>query len=453
MSMPNVAGETHSPYELTLARWISFLGAVLYPLWGYFCLALIPQAHEQLWQRWAIGAFCFVVWALSFASAAVAARLPQLVYVIYALITGHYLYIVHDNAFSPMYVIGTFIAVGAINACFQRLRPFAIYSLAVLVGTLAITLATPNAHQLGLFLMLGLLTSQILMYVSLNMRLQVLSNLQAARSELAKERAELEQVNAELRQAGRYKDEFLAVVSHELRTPLNAVLGFGSALQDGVVGDMSDAQHGYLDKILSAAESQLELVSELLDLSRIQAGKFSLEVRPMAFQDEVQRVLANLAPAAERAGLALMDQVPAELPELMADPQRVDQVLSNLVSNAIKFSSPGGRVIVRARVVGEALWGEVADTGPGISKTDQLKLFKPFSQLDSSSTRRAGGAGLGLSICKALVEAHGGQIELESEPGHGCVFRFSLPLRGPASEPLEKQIPASDELPGSRSER
>jgi PAS domain S-box-containing protein len=234
-----------------------------------------------------------------------------------------------------------------------------------------------------------------------------------------------------LRQADQLKDQFLSILSHELRTPINAIMGFGSILDDGLAGALSPTQHEYLRKMLGGADVLLALVNDLLDMSRIQAGQFSLSPAPMRFDDLAEEVLTSLTPLAEQRRHRVQLALPEDLPTLVGDRQRLAQVLVNLVGNAIKFTPAEGVIWLRARTEGPMLHVEVADTGPGIAKEDLPKLFHRFTQLDMSATRKAGGTGLGLSISKALVEAHGGRIGVESEPGRGATFWFDVPLAGP----------------------
>ena len=243
---------------------------------------------------------------------------------------------------------------------------------------------------------------------------------------IEKERLQHERIEV-LEQSDRMKDQFLSILSHELRTPINAIMGFGSILEDGVAGPLSPDQRRYTSRILGGAEALLALINDLLDMSRLQAGKFALEPRAVDPAAVAREAVANLAALAERKAQALELAIDGPLGTIQADPQRVTQVIVNLVGNAIKFTPDGGRIALRAAVAPGAVRFEVRDSGPGIARTDVGRLFKPFSQLDSSNTRTANGTGLGLSICKALVEAHGGAIGVESEPGRGSTFWFTLP--------------------------
>jgi PAS domain S-box-containing protein len=241
-----------------------------------------------------------------------------------------------------------------------------------------------------------------------------------------KGRAQRERM-ASLEETDKLKDQFLSILSHELRTPINAIMGFGSILDDELQGPLTEAQHRSLKKMLGGAETLLSLVNDLLDMSRIQAGKFTLEPQPMHFPTVASEVLANLRPLAEQKQLTLTSAL-GDVGPMVADPQRIGQVLLNLVNNAIKFTPNGGAITVRAKAENGQLYCEVVDTGVGIAPADQPRLFKRFSQLDNSNTRAAKGTGLGLSISQALVEAHGGRIAVESQLGQGATFWFTLPL-------------------------
>jgi PAS domain S-box-containing protein len=251
-------------------------------------------------------------------------------------------------------------------------------------------------------------------------RLRLLGQEQAARAEAMA-----------LRRSDELKDRFLSIVSHELRTPLNAITGFGSVLDDEVAGPLSPEQHAYLRKMLQGADTLLALVNDLLDMSRMQAGQFQLRPSSTRLASVIEEVLGALSPLADQRHQRLLREIPGPLPVIVADEQRVRQVLVNLAGNAIKFSPDGGVITLGARDEGDRLRVTISDTGPGIRPEDLPRLFRRFSQLDDSTTRTQGGTGLGLSIAKALVEAHGGEIGVESEPGHGSTFWFTLPVKPP----------------------
>lgn len=234
----------------------------------------------------------------------------------------------------------------------------------------------------------------------------------------------------ELKQADRMKNEFLGVISHELRTPLNGIMGFISVLEDGLAGPMPQVQQAYLGKATQSAERLLGLVDNLLDMSRIQAGRFSVDARPAQFATILKGVLAKMAAATPPR--TVISQVQAGLPIVLADEARVAQVLDILIGNAFKFSADAGTITVRASAEAGFLRCEVEDAGIGIAHGDLSKLFAIFSQVDMSSTRLQGGAGLSLALAKSLVEAHGGLSGVDSQEGRGSTFWFTLPLAAPS---------------------
>jgi len=262
--------------------------------------------------------------------------------------------------------------------------------------------------------------------------------------------------------ASQAKSEFLANMSHELRTPLNSILGFTELLQQQIHGPLTAKQARYVDNIHKSGKHLLTLINDLLDLSKVEAGRLELYLEPFDLQELLEAILADIQPQASAKGLHLQLHVDAPLPPLTADPVRVKQILYNLLSNAIKFTPKGGRVRVTAhRVSGESRGaGEegaeeqrnfhpsppapqqfveisVQDTGIGIKREDLSRLFQPFTQLEPVLTKRYQGTGLGLTLTKRLVELHGGEIQAESEgEGKGSTFIVRLPL-----DPREKNLP------------
>jgi signal transduction histidine kinase len=255
---------------------------------------------------------------------------------------------------------------------------------------------------------------------------RILGTLALIKEMTERQRQQAEQIAA-LKHADVLKEQFLGVISHELRTPLHVLLGYLSLLQNELAGPLSAKQHEALATMRQTTHVLTRLVSDLLDMSQIQAGAFSLDPQPLELMTLVAEVLEGIAPMATSKRLALHTALPAEPPAVLADHRRIAQVLLNLLTNAVKFTPEGGRVDLRMRVADGALRCEVADTGPGIGAEDLPRLFQRFSPLDMKSTRRAGGAGLGLSIAKGIIEAHGGQIGVESAPGAGSTFWFTLP--------------------------
>jgi signal transduction histidine kinase len=250
---------------------------------------------------------------------------------------------------------------------------------------------------------------------------------QQIEAEVARRTEELQTANTELARLSLVKDEFLSVVSHELRTPIHYVKGFAGLLGTEANGPLNADQRQYTESIVLASRRMLALVDDLLDSATIQAGQLRLRFEATDFTELAHEVIASIEPLARTQFLEL--EVDIQCQELIdLDRQRVGQVLTNLLANAIKFTAPGGRVALRAHCAGESLVTEVIDNGIGIAPTDLPQLFMRFSQLDMGVRRKAGGTGLGLSISKALVEGHGGVIEVESQPGRGSTFRFTLPL-------------------------
>lgn len=237
----------------------------------------------------------------------------------------------------------------------------------------------------------------------------------------------LEVANKRLVEADRVKDEFLSIVSHELRTPISVIVAFGGMLQDGLMGPLTPEQQDSLRTMLAGADTLAMLVNDLLDMSRLQAGKLAIAPREVNLAEIAGEVVANLQPLADAKGVVLQQEVPEGLPLIWVDEQRLMQVLVNLVNNGIKFTDAGGTIAVRARLNGASVRCSVVDTGIGIARDDLQKLFLPFSQVGMAS-RKAGGTGLGLSITKALVEAHGGRIGVESAVGKGSTFWFTMPV-------------------------
>ena len=243
-----------------------------------------------------------------------------------------------------------------------------------------------------------------------------------------------EQALEEMREADRLKTQFLANMSHELRTPLNSIIGFSRVILKGIDGPVNDTQSQDLEAIHHAGLHLLGLINDILDLSKIEAGKMELTFGDADLGEIVRGVMSTAAGLVKDKPIELMSQVPESLPLLQADSIRVRQILLNLVSNAAKFTDQG-QIEVSAALMDDVDPPEVllsvADTGPGIAPADQAKLFEPFSQVDASPTRKTGGTGLGLSICRHLVELHGGTIWVESQPGKGSAFFFTLPLQPP----------------------
>jgi signal transduction histidine kinase len=239
---------------------------------------------------------------------------------------------------------------------------------------------------------------------------------------------EIEEKSRELAEASKHKSQFLANMSHELRTPLNAILGYAELMLDSIYGEPSEKMRAVLERLQANGRHLLGLINDVLDLSKIEAGQLTLSLDDYSLSDVVHGVVSAVEPLAAEKRLAFKAEVAPDLPIGRGDGRRLSQVLLNLVGNAIKFTDKG-EVAVRASATNGAFTVAVCDTGPGIPVADQVKIFEEFQQADSSITRKKGGTGLGLSIAKRIIEMHGGRIWVESEPGKGSTFYFTLPVR------------------------
>lgn len=227
------------------------------------------------------------------------------------------------------------------------------------------------------------------------------------------------------------KTEFISVVSHELRTPLTPIKGYIDLILEGDAGELTDEQRDYLKIVESNTDRLVALVNDLLDISRIEAGKIDLEIKPAAMEDAIQEVVSFHRKQIESRGLSLSVSLPPKLPWVKADKSRMIQVLNNLISNAYKYTPSGGAISISAMPDGEYLEVTVADTGVGISKEDMKKLFTKFFRAKNPATRDTSGTGLGLAITKSIVQKHEGEIWVESQPGKGSAFHFTIPLADP----------------------
>ena len=241
-----------------------------------------------------------------------------------------------------------------------------------------------------------------------------------------------QQAVMEMREIDRLKSQFLANMSHELRTPLNSIIGFSRVIIKGIDGPVTELQHEDLTAIYNSGQHLLALINDILDLAKIEAGKMELAFDEVNISDVVSSVLSTMSGLVKDRPIEMKRIIEPNLPSVRADAIRIRQVLMNLISNASKFTDEGDIVVEVGLTPGPTGRNEVivsvTDTGPGISKPDQEKLFQAFSQVDDSPTRKTGGTGLGLSICQQLVTMHGGKIWVNSEIGMGSTFSFTIPL-------------------------
>jgi signal transduction histidine kinase len=238
---------------------------------------------------------------------------------------------------------------------------------------------------------------------------------------------QLERLYGELETASRHKSDFLATMSHELRTPLNAIIGFSEVLHEQMFGELNERQLAYVDDVLEAGRHLLSLINDVLDLAKIEAGRMELELSSVAIPEILRSAVSMLSERASGGGIALALSTEPEEITITADERRVRQIVFNLVSNAVKFTPSGGRVDISALAEDGRVEIAVTDTGPGIRPEELERIFEEFEQ--ATAGKKAEGTGLGLPLSRKLVELHGGRLWVESEPGKGSTFRFTLPTR------------------------
>ncbi len=241
---------------------------------------------------------------------------------------------------------------------------------------------------------------------------------------------ELVEAKARAEAADRVKSAFLATMSHELRTPLNSILGFSGILEQGLAGPMNPEQSKQIGMIRTSAKHLLDLINDVLDISKIEAGELKVNPSLFSLPDLLESALATIRPLADRKGLTLRAEVDPNLGEISSDPRRVEQILINLLGNAVKFTEQGGITLVAGLEPGPWVSLAVRDSGIGIAPGDLQELFQPFRQVDSRISRQHEGTGLGLAICRRLAGLLGGEVRAESEMGVGSTFTLMLPIEG-----------------------
>jgi signal transduction histidine kinase len=244
---------------------------------------------------------------------------------------------------------------------------------------------------------------------------------------LAQANEELSKANEELKSLDRMKDEFLSNVSHEFKTPLTSIKGYSQLILDGTLGDINDQQKKAIDTVIRNSDRLRRLVDSLLYLSRTQVGRMSYYFEKVQLEEVINNCIHDQLPQAKNNGVILRTEI-EDISPVRADKDKLTDVLTNLIDNALKFTPKGGHIIVAARKVPSGVHIEVKDTGIGIPVDQIPHLFQRFYQVDSSTSRRYGGTGLGLHISKTIVEAHKGKIWIESEEGKGTTVHVELPI-------------------------
>jgi len=238
---------------------------------------------------------------------------------------------------------------------------------------------------------------------------------------------EIEDKSRQIEVASQHKSEFLANMSHELRTPLNAIIGFSEVLSERMFGDLNEKQDEYLKDIYASGTHLLSLINDILDLSKIEAGRMELELSDFHLPTALDSALTLVRERAGRRAIALHTNIDRQLGEIRADERKIRQVVLNLLSNAIKFTPEGGRIEVRAEPRGGLVEVSVSDTGVGIAAEDQEAVFEEFRQVGTAA-KKVEGTGLGLTLCRKFVELHGGRIWVKSQVGEGSTFTFAIPV-------------------------
>ena len=255
----------------------------------------------------------------------------------------------------------------------------------------------------------------------------------AAQSAIAIQNArlfsELEDKSRELEAASRHKSEFLANMSHELRTPLNAIIGFSEVLGERMFGELNDKQAEYIQDIQSSGRHLLALINDILDLSKVEAGRMELELSRFDLPAAIGGAVILVRERATRHGLALDVSVDDQLGQFVGDERKIRQVLLNLLSNAVKFTPEGGRIAIRAAPADGGVEISVSDTGIGIAPEDQEAIFQEFRQVGTDYARKREGTGLGLALARRFIDLHGGRLWVKSRLGEGSTFTFTLPVR------------------------
>src|SRR5687768_16799602 len=240
---------------------------------------------------------------------------------------------------------------------------------------------------------------------------------------------EIEDKSRQIEAANRHKSEFLANMSHELRTPLNAIIGFSEVLGERLFGDLNEKQAEYTEDILSSGRHLLSLINEILDLSKVEAGRMELELTSFDMPLAIENARTFVRERATKHGIKLDVKIDERLGDYFGDERKIKQILLNLLSNAVKFTPEGGQISINARHLNESVQISVSDTGIGISPEDQARIFEEFRQVGGDHAHKSEGTGLGLTLAKKFVELHGGTIWVESEVGKGSTFTFTLPAR------------------------
>jgi signal transduction histidine kinase len=432
-------GYNPTPYFYGIALGIGFAGLTLFALVSHYA---------GRWQRWY--ALPAVIFGLVYYLAMIPLLFQGLLYSDITLTdTGRLLY-----TFRPLGYLTFFISyayyVGSMVILWRYRKTRARFLLTggILIALGVLTSLTPLS-QYSIAITTAGLASVLFARAILNENLfnpmaRLNEELATANQQLSSLAEELRVANIQLTEVSRLKSHFLANMSHELRTPLNSIIGYTEMLNEGIYGPLTDKQRDRLDRVTRNGQHLLQLINDILDLSKIEAGRMELAVEPVSLHDVLNECMGTFEPLAQKKTLELAREIPDELPLILVDRGRMVQVLMNLISNAVKFTQQGA-VTVRVRPItmsqvlafpiqlhtgksGPWVLVTVEDTGVGIAPEDQQIIFDEFRQADDSPTRQYEGTGLGLSITRRLVEMMGGYIWLTSLEGQGSTFHVLVPL-------------------------
>ena len=334
--------------------------------------------------------------------------------------------------------IGSIVIIGLIGFTLKRRHPLALNVLLAIgcmgVGVILSGLANngwvPRAEWIYHSGQVGTALSGIIFSIGLGYRMRALRDdfTRGLEAKVVERTAELLETQKQLETANRHKSDFLAHMSHELRTPLNSIIGFSEVLREKMFGPLNEKQDDYLKDIHDSGRHLLALINDILDLSKIEAGKMELQRSTFDLPTAIGNAVTLVRERAMRHGVTLGTDIDPKVAAIDGDERKVKQILLNLLSNAIKFTPEGGRVDVSAKMDTDKVEIAVRDTGAGISAEDQASLFKEFQQVGSDTARKSEGTGLGLALTKKFVELHGGSIRVDSVLGKGSTFAFTLPL-------------------------
>ena len=333
--------------------------------------------------------------------------------------------LVRDLATEATYPDEAFIARDGIRATLQ----LPLVAAGEAVGVFLLDSRTPGAYtERDLELLDPLAQRLALALQNAHLYAQIKHHAEELEQRVEVRTQELQAANLQLEAASRHKSQFLANMSHELRTPLNAILGYAELILDEIYGEVPETIRDVLERVDKSGRHLLGLINDVLDLSKIEAGELTLSLNDYSMKEVVHTVLTAVESLAAEKKLTLKVTVAPDLSHGIGDERRIAQVLLNLVGNAIKFTEVG-EVRIQAQASDGAFLVSVSDTGSGIALGEQQKIFEEFQQIDNSITKTKGGTGLGLAIAKRIIEMHGGRIWVESTPGQGSTFSFTVPVR------------------------